>query len=154
MRSFLGFFLMGIIAIGSAASYLAAANPQSTPVVSTPISPEQLAQKQQAIAQDLVDTMSDKSKDFYFRLEAKRKLTAEYAYLLPKFEKELKAFAAVQRKEGVWIGMSAEEARASSWGRPERVNRSIYSFGVHEQWVYGGRNYLYFKDGVLTSIQN
>lgn len=42
-------------------------------------------------------------------------------------------------------------------GRPDHVNRSTGSWGVHEQWVYnGGRHlgdevYLYFENGVLTS---
>lgn len=55
----------------------------------------------------------------------------------------------------VHIGMTAAQARAG-WGAPSSINRSTYSFGVHEQWVYGeygGSGYLYFEDGVLTSMQ-
>jgi hypothetical protein len=59
-----------------------------------------------------------------------------------------------RRKEGVTIGMTQEEVLQSSWGRPREVNRTTYSFGVREQWVYGGKNYLYFEDGKLTAIQN
>ncbi len=58
-----------------------------------------------------------------------------------------------KRKEGVSIGMSREDALASSWGKPRKVNTSTYTFGTHEQWVYDG-GYLYFQNGVLTSIQN
>lgn len=58
------------------------------------------------------------------------------------------------KKEGVNIGMTAERVLLSSWGKPESVNRTTNAFGVREQWVYGGGNYLYFQDGVLTSIQN
>lgn len=61
---------------------------------------------------------------------------------------------AERRKRGVSIGMTQEEVLQSSWGKPEDINRSTYSFGVHEQWVYGGGNYLYFENGKLTSIQN
>lgn len=50
------------------------------------------------------------------------------------------------------LGMSSEDARAS-WGQPERVNRTVGSFGVHEQWIYGN-TYLYFDDGVLRSWQD
>jgi hypothetical protein len=57
------------------------------------------------------------------------------------------------RKEGVNIGMTSERVLLSSWGRPEKVNRTTYSRGVHEQWVYSG-GYLYFEDGILTAIQN
>jgi hypothetical protein len=41
-----------------------------------------------------------------------------------------------------------------SWGEPSDINKSSGSWGVHEQWVYGSGNYLYFENGVLTSIQN
>ena len=57
------------------------------------------------------------------------------------------------RKEGVSIGMTAERAKLSSWGIPNKVNRTTSSRGVREQWVYDG-GYLYFEDGVLVSIQN
>lgn len=62
--------------------------------------------------------------------------------------------AAKVKSEGVSIGMSQEEVRASSWGRPQSVNKTTGVYGVHEQWVYGGRNYLYFENGRLTTIQN
>jgi hypothetical protein len=68
-------------------------------------------------------------------------------------QRRTRAEAARKKKEGVSIGMTTEEVRASSWGKPDRINRSTYSFGVHEQWVYDG-GYLYFQDGKLTSIQN
>lgn len=53
----------------------------------------------------------------------------------------------------VFIGMSKLQATLS-WGEPASINRSTGSFGVHEQWVYGGSNYLYFENGVLRTIQN
>lgn len=58
-----------------------------------------------------------------------------------------------KKSEGVSIGMTKEEVLASSWGRPQSINTTTYSFGVHEQWVYGG-GYLYFENGILTAIQN
>lgn len=51
------------------------------------------------------------------------------------------------------IGMSPCGGLAG-WGKPQEVNRSTYSFGTKEQWVYGGRNYLYFTNNKLDSIQN
>jgi len=49
-----------------------------------------------------------------------------------------------------------QEQVSASWGRPHDVNRTVYSFGVHEQWVYVeyGSYYLYFEDGILTSWQD
>lgn len=52
------------------------------------------------------------------------------------------------------LGMTKEQVIAS-WGKPDDINRSVGSWGVHEQWVYGNpyRNYLYFENGILTSWQ-
>lgn len=60
---------------------------------------------------------------------------------------------AKRRREGVSIGMSKDDVLQSSWGKPRDVNRTTNQYGVREQWVYDG-GYLYFRDGVLTSIQN
>lgn len=68
-------------------------------------------------------------------------------------KEEVRKLHAQWRKEGVNIGMTSERVLLSSWGRPEKVNRTTYSQGVHEQWVYSG-GYLYFEDGILTAIQN
>ncbi len=57
------------------------------------------------------------------------------------------------KKRSAVIGMSTCGGLAS-WGRPESVNRSTYSSGTKEQWVYGGGNYLYFTNDKLDSIQN
>ncbi len=56
-------------------------------------------------------------------------------------------------KGSVFTGMTKEQARAS-WGEAYKVNRTTTQYGVHEQWVYGPTCYLYFDDGILTSIQN
>lgn len=59
-----------------------------------------------------------------------------------------------RRREGVSIGMTREEVLDSMWGKPQSINRTTGAYGTHEQWVYRGRNYLYFENGVLTTIQN
>jgi hypothetical protein len=55
-----------------------------------------------------------------------------------------------------WIGMTDKMAR-ESLGDPDDINRSVGSWGVHEQWVYERPNYqnvyLYFENGVLKSYQ-
>lgn len=66
---------------------------------------------------------------------------------------EAKAEKARKKKEGVVIGMTMQDAIDSSWGKPEKINRTITTRGTREQWVYDG-SYLYFQDGVLTAIQN
>lgn len=71
-----------------------------------------------------------------------------YAAEQKKIAEELK------KKGGVSIGMNQDDVLKSSWGKPKKVNRTTNAYGTSEQWVYGGHNYLYFKDGILTSIQN
>jgi hypothetical protein len=41
-----------------------------------------------------------------------------------------------------------------AWGEPFRNNRTIVAGTVHEQWVYGWHNYLYFENGKLVAIQD
>ncbi len=65
-------------------------------------------------------------------------------------EKEKKAR---KKQQGVRIGMSEQDVLDSSWGKPTKINKSVYSWGTHEQWVYPNDNYLYFENGKLTSIQ-
>jgi len=50
------------------------------------------------------------------------------------------------------MGMGSNMVKAS-WGEPEDINRTVGSFGVHEQWIYGD-TYVYFEDGILTSWQD
>ena len=53
----------------------------------------------------------------------------------------------------VQIGWSKQMC-IESWGEPSDINKTITSGSVHEQWVYGNNQYLYFDDGKLTAIQN
>ena len=52
------------------------------------------------------------------------------------------------------IGMTPEMVRASL-GSPNDVNRTVGSWGVHEQWVYDKKDlYIYFENGKVTSFQD
>lgn len=70
--------------------------------------------------------------------------------MVAKYGKELGNLI-INRK--VKLGMTKEMCR-ESWGDPNDINKTIGSWGTHEQWVYSGGNYLYFENGKLTSIQN
>ena len=66
--------------------------------------------------------------------------------------KETKRLASLP---GVRIGMTSDQVlKESNWGKPRSVNKTTTSTGTREQWVYGYPNYLYFTNGILTSIQN
>ena len=79
----------------------------------------------------------------------------EHNEKLKKAEKEEreKEKKARKKQQGVRIGMSEQDVLDSSWGKPTKINKSVYSWGTYEQWVYPNYNYLYFENGKLTSIQ-
>jgi hypothetical protein len=78
---------------------------------------------------------------------------AEYAKLKKNYIKKYGQKTYNKLKEGhYWIGMNREMATISL-GSPKDINRTVGSWGVHEQWVYENR-YLYFENGKLTSYQN
>lgn len=51
------------------------------------------------------------------------------------------------------VGMTADEVKQSTWGEPEKINKSTYSWGTSEQWCYSGYRYVYLDNGIVTSIQ-
>ena len=104
-------------------------------------------QTQSPIYKELIAT-SEKQIKLNNDAEIKQKL--KYA---KDAEIERKAEAKIKKSQGVAIGMTMDDAIASSWGKPRKINRTTYSKTVREQWVYDG-GYLYFTDGTLTSIQN
>lgn len=65
----------------------------------------------------------------------------------------LAAKADCKRRGGVAVGMTAKQVLETCWGKPERVNETLTGTASHEQWVYKGFNYVYFRNGVVTSIQ-
>ena len=49
-------------------------------------------------------------------------------------------------------GMTKDMCRAS-WGNPDKINRTVTTYGTSEQWVYGS-SYVYFEGNRLTAIQD
>lgn len=76
----------------------------------------------------------------------------KFERLAPKYGKDI---AKLMLEGRVKLGWNKQMCR-ESWGEPDDINRTIGSWGTHEQWVYGEYDcsYLYFENGVLTSIQN
>lgn len=57
-------------------------------------------------------------------------------------------------KPGARIGMTPKRViEGTSWGSPDKVNRTTTAKGTVEQWVYPD-GYLYFTNGRLSAIQN
>lgn len=51
------------------------------------------------------------------------------------------------------IGMNSTQVMGSAWGTPQHINKTTTTYGTTEQWVYPGFKYVYFENGVVTSIQ-
>ena len=49
-------------------------------------------------------------------------------------------------------GMNKTEVQATDWGYPDKKNVDTYSWGTKEQWVYDDYGYVYFEDGIVTSV--
>lgn len=76
-----------------------------------------------------------------------KSLKEEYPY----WDKE-ECMYIIQKK--IWIGMS-ETQLIKSWGRPKDINRTVGSWGSHEQWIYGDLGpYIYVLNGRVTSWQD
>ena len=88
--------------------------------------------------------------------EAKEKKERELAIQQRKSD-NIKKFGAEYGKlvnnSQVVVGMSKEMCIAA-WGHPKRKNKTTGANYVTEQWVYSMRNYLYFRNGKLTTIQD
>jgi hypothetical protein len=83
-------------------------------------------------------------------VEAKQKEQERKAAIIKKYGNEIGQKIISQK---IWIGMTSKMAQ-ESWGSPNDINRTVGSWGVHEQWVYSHDTYLYFENGILTSWQD
>tara|TARA_R110000744_G_C19226129_1_gene547637 strand:- start:85 stop:795 length:711 start_codon:yes stop_codon:yes gene_type:complete len=89
-------------------------------------------------------------------LKIEQELKTEKTELAKQEKKYIKKYGKKvykKLKEGyIWIGMTKEMAIISR-GYPKDKNRSVGSWGTHEQWVYDDE-YLYFENGYLKSWQD
>lgn len=108
------------------------------------------AEKQKKIAQEKALKQEKIAREQAIKEEVIRKEERE-EYIRAKFGEEI---ADLILSHKVKLGMSKEMVK-ESWGTPSGgVNRTIGSWGIHEQWVYGSKRYLYFENGTLTTIQD
>jgi len=90
---------------------------------------------------------SDNPTSFY----SLSKLFTETNPIPRKFQGNKKIVNAIIKGQ-IFMGMP-EEAMLVSWGKPESVNESVFSFGVHKQYVYG-TTYVYVENGFIRSWQS
>lgn len=91
---------------------------------------------------------SEENEAIYEAEKEKRELESK------KKELEFEINERTMNPKAVYIGMTKEEVLAEGWGRPIDINKTTTTYGVSEQWVYYDYKYLYFEDGILTTIQD
>ena len=92
------------------------------------------------------DLLSD---EFVKSLSEQQKRRKQFILDNPRIKKKYKA--AIQ-SGSFMLGMT-DDMVVASIGYPNDINRTVGSWGVHEQWVYYSM-YLYFENGKLTSWQD
>lgn len=72
---------------------------------------------------------------------------------IKEFERErAKEKRKEEEEKRVRIGMNYDEVK-NRWGKPNDINTTTTKYGVTEQWVYPNGKYIYFEDGVVTTIR-
>lgn len=108
----------------------------------------------------IVDLNNIGAEEYYPGSEAVSYHTYDYKELKEKQKEELAK--AIERKQTRNIlsvpcdpemGMTKVEVENSTWGKPDHINKTTYTWGVEEQWCYDNAKYIYFKDGVVDCIQ-
>ena len=62
------------------------------------------------------------------------------------------------RQGRIFVGMSSDDV-LKSWGKPDKINKTLTSNNRREQWVYrrgriGNDDYVYLENGIVTTIQS
>lgn len=77
------------------------------------------------------------------------------AVLFPNFTKTVDPVvtaAECKKKGDPKLGMNAAQVKATCWGPPSYVNMKLRQTGKYEQYVYGDNKFVYFHNGVVTSV--
>jgi hypothetical protein len=77
----------------------------------------------------------------------------EISYIYSKNSDDFNSIE-VQKLEEPKIGMTKEEVLNSTWGKPQDINTTTSRYGTNEQWCYSQYRYIYFENGIVTSIQD
>ena len=100
--------------------------------------------------------ISNKLNEYYDNIEQEKelkKVVKEKERIKLMTKKYGKKWGKIVANKEIMVGMTKAMV-IDSWGKPDDINRSVGSWGVYEQWVYGDGQYLYFENGKLTSWQD
>ena len=78
---------------------------------------------------------------------------SEYLKIYNKAKEKARELEKIQESKEPQIGMTKDEVLKGAWGSPKKKNITETKYGTHEQWVYENGKYIYFDNGIVTSIQ-
>ncbi|MBP7808840.1 MAG: hypothetical protein KA163_06080 [Bacteroidia bacterium] len=115
---------------------------------------EETKRKEEELKKQIAEENKLKEQDI---IQSKNNTASNAAVKKEKRESLIKKYGA---KNGsliadgqVVIGMTKQMC-IDAWGKPKEINRTTGAYGIHEQWVYNLKSYLYFENDILTTIQN
>ncbi len=106
-----------------------------------------------------INTIERKNKKIKEKMEDKKikeKMSAEHQKRIDYVNKtypENSVMANYIINKQIMLGMTTQDV-IMCIGYTAQINRTVGSWGIHEQWVYYGSIYLYFENGILTSWQD
>ncbi|WP_042346087.1 hypothetical protein [Bacillus massiliigorillae] len=112
--------------------------------------PDDLKEKLKGIYNDSLSRKQEKDEEEIKQSELRRQADTQ----TESFRRKRDMNERVSNPQPVRLGMTKDEVLRYGWGRPNDINRTITEYGIDEQWVYSNYKYLYFENGVLTSIQD
>lgn len=121
---------------------------------------EQLAQKEkdrllfiEKQKQDSLERIEENARQEKARVAAEKQRKEAAAKRRTQLEsKYKKSDVDLMLKHRVLLGWTKQMC-IEALGKPERINKTTSIYGNSEQWVYSG-GYLYFENGLLTTVQN
>lgn len=97
------------------------------------------------------DILKKKQKNTAKKKQLEQEIIKKKESLISRYGQEIAR--KILNKE-FWLGMTSSMA-IQSLGFPDKTNKSVGSWGTHEQWIYRSKDLnLYFENGKLTSWQN
>lgn len=72
-----------------------------------------------------------------------------YSADMKEVEKDI---SAENSKSDPAIGMTADEVKSSTWGEPINISKTTTENNVSEMWSYDSKKYIFFDNGIVSSI--
>ncbi|MBG9825882.1 hypothetical protein ABE33_11235 [Bacillus safensis] len=101
---------------------------------------------------DFLQTQDNNKKNINALQKGKNDQIEENIKESEKVERSTAIEERTNNPQNVSVGMTKEEVLIEGWGKPEKVKTTQTADQTLEQWIYKGNKYLYFENGILSTI--